>query len=107
MITAGGGLPMRFRKIKSNKRRLCLRKTTLLMLIIILGVPASELPALAHHSFPAVFDMQGAPVKVTGTVTRFDFVNPHRFVYLDVTDDTGNVTMCKLEETNDNAHLRR
>src|SRR6266581_2415716 len=74
MITAGGGLPMRFRKIRSNKRRLCLRKTTLLMLIIILGLPAGELPALAHHSFAAVFDMQGAPVKVTGTVTRFDVV---------------------------------
>ena len=97
---------MRFRKIRSNKRRLCLRKTTLLMLITILGVPASELPALAHHSFAAVFDMQGAPVKVTGTVTRFDFVNPHGFVYLDVKDDTGNVTKWKFEVTNPNALLR-
>src|SRR2546422_3111138 len=106
MITAGGGLPMRFRKIRSNKRRLCLRKTTLLMVITILGVPASELPALAHHSFAAVFDMQGAPVKLTGTVTRFDFVNPHGFVYLDVKDDTGNVTKWKFEVTNPNALLR-
>jgi len=83
-----------------------LRKTALLMLIIIWGVPASELPAMAHHSFAAVFDMQGAPVKVTGTVTRFDFVNPHGFVYLDVKDDAGNVTKWKFEVTNPNALLR-
>src|SRR5437899_8159695 len=97
---------MQFLKLRSNNRRLCLRNTTLLMLLIILCVPACELPAVAHHSVAAVFDMQGAPVKVTGTVTRFDFVNPQAFVYLDVKDDTGNVKKWKFEVTNPNELLR-
>ena len=83
-----------------------MNKVRHLMLGIILIVPALALPALAHHSFAAVFDMSGAPVKVTGTVTRFEFVNPHGFVYLDVKDDAGTVTKWKFEVTNPNALLR-
>lgn len=37
-------------------------------------------PALAHHSF-AMFD-QTQVVSVTGTVTRFDWQNPHAWLYL-------------------------
>jgi Family of unknown function (DUF6152) len=77
-----------------------------LMLVIILTIAARELPALAHHSFAAVFDMSGTLVKVTGTVTRFDFVNPHGFVYLDVKEPSGTVAKWKFEVTNPNALLR-
>lgn len=43
----------------------------------------------AHHS-DSVFDQQHY-VKVSGTVTQFDFINPHILIYLDVTDSNGNV----------------
>ena len=83
-------------------------KRTMLLLGVLAAVvwTVPAVPAYAHHSFAAVFDMVGMPVKVTGTVTRFEFVNPHGFVYLDVKDDTGNVTKWKFEVTNPNALLR-
>ena len=40
--------------------------------------------ASAHHSF-ALFDHVNR-VTVTGTVTKFDWTNPHVYVYLDVPD---------------------
>lgn len=43
--------------------------------------------ALAHHSF-AMFDTTN-PVTVAGTVTAFDWTNPHSYIELDATDDKG------------------
>ena len=42
-------------------------------------------PCFAHHSFAAEFD-EKKPLKLTGLVTKFDWSNPHVFVYLDVTE---------------------
>ena len=44
-------------------------------------------PAFAHHSF-AMFD-QTQVVSVTGTVTRFDWQNPHTWLYLSTADEGG------------------
>ena len=63
-------------------------------------------PTFAHHSFNAVFAMD-LPVSLDGTVTRFDFINPHGFIYLDVADETGSVSQWKIEITNPNELLRR
>lgn len=60
----------------------------------------------AHHSFNAVFAVD-LPVDLHGTVTRFDFINPHGFIYLDVADESGNVSQWKIEVTNPNELLRR
>ena len=44
----------------------------------------------AHHS-TAMYDMAN-PVTVKGTVKRFEWTNPHAFIFLDVKDDkTGSV----------------
>jgi hypothetical protein len=40
--------------------------------------------AVAHHS-TAMFDMQRT-LKISGVVTRFDWTNPHTFIWLDVGD---------------------
>ena len=44
-------------------------------------------PAAAHHS-SAAFDLQH-PVTVKGKVTKFDWANPHAFIYLDVKNGKG------------------
>ena len=46
---------------------------------------------LAHHSFSAEYD-GNAPVKVSGTVTKVEWTNPHIWFFVDVKDDQGRVT---------------
>ena len=45
----------------------------------------------AHHSFAAEFD-DSKPVKVTGTITKVEWQNPHIWFYLDVKNADGSVT---------------
>ena len=45
----------------------------------------------AHHAFSPVYDDKRT-VTVAGVVTQFRFVNPHAFLSLDVTDDTGKTS---------------
>jgi hypothetical protein len=44
-------------------------------------------PSFAHHS-TAMYNMAN-PVTVTGTVKRFDWTNPHAYIYLEVADEKG------------------
>src|SRR5271154_3200743 len=51
--------------------------------------------AFAHHSFAAEYASK--PITLTGTITRFVWMNPHTRVYLDVTDARGAVTKWECE----------
>jgi len=60
--------------------------------------------AQAHHS-TAMYDTQN-PVTITGKVTRFEWTNPHAFVFLEVADEqTGKVVEWEVEMMSLN-HLR-
>ena len=75
-----------------------LRKLVVLGLVVSLGVvaAAAAVPALAHHSFAAIFDSD-APVELTGTVTRVEWMNPHVWLYLDVKNEDGAVESWSFE----------
>lgn len=54
--------------------------------------------SMAHHGVSGQFDMSQT-YEVTGKITRIRLVNPHAYVYFDVTDDAGKVTSmrCAME----------
>jgi len=58
----------------------------------------------AHHS-TAMYDAQN-PVTVSGAVVRFQWTNPHAFIFIEVKDEkTGKVTEWEIELMSLN-HLR-
>jgi hypothetical protein len=69
-----------------------LRFTALLML---LGLTFTSTPILAHHS-TAMYNMTN-PVTVTGVVKRFEWTNPHAYIYLEVTDESGKTVEWTVE----------
>jgi hypothetical protein len=70
--------------------------------VVLLMVAAVQLSA--HHGTASYDTSKSATVK--GTVTDFQFVNPHVLVFLDAKDDKGNVLKWQGELTSPN-HLVR
>jgi hypothetical protein len=50
----------------------------------------------AHHSFAAEYD-SAKPVTLTGVVTKVEWMNPHVYFFIDVTDSTGKTVNWALE----------
>lgn len=67
---------------------------------------AGALPALAHHAFSAEFDAD-RPVELEGVVTKMEWINPHSWIHIDVTDEDGEVEQWMIEGGAPNAILRR
>jgi DNA/RNA endonuclease YhcR with UshA esterase domain len=65
------------------------KSITLIAGYVVIGVLAAAGGARAHHA-DSLYD-QDRLVTVTGVVTRFEFVNPHDLIYLDVRDDQGKL----------------
>ena len=63
-------------------------------------------PVAAHHSFAAEFDDK-QPVKLEGTVVKFEFMNPHSWIHLDVKTEDGQVERWRVETGSTNALFRR
>lgn len=80
--------------------------TAKLVLALVGSLVLAAIPARAHHSFAAEFDID-KPIKLTGTLTRMDWVNPHGWIYIDVKDPDGKVVSWAIEAGGPNALLRR
>jgi hypothetical protein len=74
-----------------------MKRTTLLALMAAFTMVVGALPALPHHSFSGEFDAN-KPVKLTGTVTKIEWMNPHAYFFIDVKDEqSGAVTNWAVE----------
>jgi len=79
---------------------------TILMTCVALGVVASSARVGAHHSFAAQYDASKA-IRLTGTLTKVDWANPHTYFYLDVKEPDGQVVQWGFEAGSPGALSRR
>ena len=79
-------------------------KRAALLVALLMALAASRL--LAHHSFAAEFDASKA-IRVTGTLAKVEWTNPHTYFYIDAKDDTGAVVRWACESGAPGALSRR
>jgi hypothetical protein len=65
--------------------------TKLTVVVAAVGLVLAAVPLRAHHAFAAEFD-QSKPIKVQGSVTKWELTNPHSWIYIDVKDADKTVT---------------
>jgi hypothetical protein len=67
---------------------------------------SATVSAWAHHAFAAEYDAD-KPFELTGILTKVEWVNPHSWIYVDVTGSDGKVTNWQFEFGAPNALVRR
>src|SRR6202049_4696415 len=73
------------------RNKLLVFPATAIFLLLSLGGST-----FAHHGFVSWFDMSRS-LTVKGTVTGFDWTNPHSYIYLDVKNEKGAVEEWRIE----------
>jgi len=81
-------------------------RTRLVTSMTIAALLMSGVPAIAHHSFSAVFYRE-RPVEVTGTISEVEWANPHVWFYVDVENESGELDNWGFELGSVNALIRR
>jgi hypothetical protein len=71
-------------------------KTRLYVTIVGASLLLGAVPVWAHHAFAAEFD-QTRPLKLKGTVTKWEVVNPHSWIHIDVKGEDGTVANWMIE----------
>ena len=79
---------------------------TIIVSVVGVALLAAAVPVLAHHAFSAEFDAS-TPVRLRGTVTKMEWINPHSWMHIDVTNDDGTVDSWMIEAGPPGALVRR
>ena len=70
------------------------------------GLIVAATPVRAHHAFAAEFDAK-KPVRLEGTVTKMEWINPHAWIHIDVKKPDGKVEQWMIEGGTPNTLFRR
>ena len=81
-------------------------RAILVVLLAGLVLMLAAVPVSAHHGFAAEFDAK-KPVKLKGTITRTEWINPHTWIHLAVKKPNGSVESWMIEGGPPNALFRR
>jgi len=75
--------------------------------VVVAGVwlLLAALPVRAHHAFSAEFDI-GKPLKMQGTLTKWEMINPHSWFHIDVKGADGTVVPWLVEAGTPNQLIR-
>ena len=73
-------------------------------MVVLVGTGVSQL--YAHHAFGAEFD-PNLPLLLKGPVTKVEWINPHTWIHLEVTDKDGKKVEWMVEGGTPNSLLRR
>ena len=71
-------------------------KTTLAVLTGFVILMGGTVRLVAHHSFAAEFDAK-QPVLFKGTVTKMEWINPHVWIHMNVTEPNGKTEAWMVE----------
>ena len=81
-------------------------RTTFAVILAAVLILTANAPVIAHHAFSAEFDST-KPVRIRGKITRMEWINPHAWMHLDVTQDDGTVESWMIEAGPPGALVRR
>ena len=80
-------------------------RNKLALVLAGVGILLAVAPVRAHHAFAAEFD-EKRPLKLQGVVTKWELVNPHSWIHLDVKGSDGKVTPWMVEGGSPNSLFR-
>jgi uncharacterized protein DUF6152 len=66
------------------------------VLVVVTSTAVASVPLAAHHSFAAEFDAK-QPVLFKGTVTKMEWINPHVWIHMNVTQPNGKTEAWMVE----------
>jgi hypothetical protein len=81
-------------------------RAKVLVMIAGVGLALAAVPVWAHHAFAAEFDAN-KPIRLQGTVTKMEWINPHAWIHIDVKKPDGKVEQWMIEGGTPNTLFRR